>query len=348
MGRGKTLKNVAGFETAAAADRLIAGVAAAARAAHCLAEAGAPSVTLRIGDGQALVPATISDIERLCGAVDVTIEAGTGPAPALPSAWAVVRATGKPGDGLVSRWLNRPISQRITWAVLFIPGIRPIHVTIVNALIAVPMLLLLLSGGHQGLILGAILFHTASVVDGVDGEMARATFRISRQGATLDSLIDMAINFLFVAGLTVHLAMRDGGAIGWIGAWAIGAMIVGNVLIARRVRAQGAPLGFDLFKRRDHRIGGFVDLVYWIVQVLSARDCFAFLFMVLTLLGQERVALFIFAGVAVVWFGYVLIAPFLPARATLAAQHRLLTSRQDCDVRMTDFRAQPGQRTGEI
>ena len=39
------------------------------------------------------------------------------------------------------------------------------------------------------------------------------------------------------------------------------AMIVGNVLIGRRVRAQGAPLGFDLFKRRNARIGGLVDLV---------------------------------------------------------------------------------------
>ena len=213
---------------------------------------------------------------------------------------------------------------------------------------AVPMLLCLLLGGHGGLIAGAVLFHVASVLDGVDGEMARATFRTSREGATLDSLVDMSINFLFVSGLTIHLAARDQDAIGWIGAWAIIAMIVGNVLIGRRVRAQGAPLGFDLFKRRNAQIGGLVDLVYWVVQVLTARDCFAFLFMVLTVLGLERVALYIFAGVAVIWFGYVLVASLLPARGPVAAQHSLLTSPQDCDVRMTDFRAQPGQRTGEI
>ncbi len=302
---------IAAFQSAAAADRLIAGIPAAARAVRVLADGGAASVLLRIGDGAALAPATLAEVERLRGAVAVTVEAGTGPTVAMPGGWEIIRATGKPGDGLVSRWLNRPISQRLTWLVLALPGLRPIHVTIFNALLALPMFLLLLFGGHAGLILGAILFQAASVIDGVDGEMARATWRTSVEGASLDSLIDMSINFLFVLGLTIHLAVRDHDSIGWIGAWAIVAMIVGNALIGRRVRAQGAPLGFDLFKRRNARIGGIVDLVYWVVQVISSRDFFALLFMLLTLVGLERVALCIFAGVAVIWFFYVLVASLL-------------------------------------
>ena len=306
-------RTIAAFQSAAAADRLIAGVPAAARAVRALADEGASMVTLKIGDGAALASATRDEIERLRGPVTVTVEAGSGPAVSLRTGWQIIRATGKPGDGLVSRWFNRPISQRLTWLVLAVPGIRPIHVTIFNALLAVPMFLLLLFGGHAGLLLGAILFQAASVIDGVDGEMARATWRTSAEGASLDSLIDMSINFLFVLGLTIHLAARDHDAIGWIGAWAIVAMIVGNALIGRRVRAQGAPLGFDLFKRRNARIGGIVDLVYLVVQVISSRDFFALLFMLLTLVGLERVALCIFAGVAVVWFCYVLIASLLPA-----------------------------------
>jgi CDP-L-myo-inositol myo-inositolphosphotransferase len=307
---------IAGFPSAAAADRLIAGVPAAARAVRELADDGVSSITLRIGDGTALAAATRAEIARLQGAAAIQIEAGTGPAVPLPTSWEIIRATGKAGDGLVSRWLNRPISQRLTWLVLAVPGSRPIHVTIFNALLALPMFLLLLFGGHPGLVAGAILFHVASVIDGVDGEMARATWRTSAEGASLDSLIDMSINFLFVLGLTIHLAVRDHDAIGWIGAWAIGAMIVGNALIGRRVRAQGAPLGFDLFKRRNARIGGFVDLVYRIVQVISSRDFFAFMYMVLTIVGLERVALCIFAGVAVIWFSYVVIASLLPAPHT--------------------------------
>src|SRR5205085_331769 len=239
------VKAIAAFPSAAAADRLIAGVPAAARAVRKLAEDGTSAILLRIGDGAGLAETTRAEVERLKGAATAAVEAGDGPRLALPSAWEIVRATGKPGDGLVSRWLNRPISQRITWLVLAIPGIRPIHVTVLNGLLALPMFVLLLFGGHMGLLLGAILFHTASVLDGVDGEMARATWRTTAEGASLDSLIDMSINFLFVLGLTIHLAVRDHDVIGWIGAWAIVAMIVGNALIGRRVRAQGAPLGFD-------------------------------------------------------------------------------------------------------
>jgi hypothetical protein len=116
-----------------------------------------------------------------------------------------------------------------------------------------------------------------------------------------------------VLGLTIHLAVRDHDAIGWIGAWAIVAMVLGNVVIGRRVRAQGAPLGFDMFKRRAARIGGVIDLVYWVVQLLTGRDCFALLFMLLTLFGFEREALCIFAGVAAIWLCYVLLAPLLAA-----------------------------------
>lgn len=307
---------IAAFATAEEADRPVAGVAAAARAVRTLADRGAGSVRLRLGDGGTLSLLSRADVARLAGPIPVTVEPGTGPAAPVPTAWEVVRTTGKAGDGLVSRWLNRPLSQRVTWLVLRIPGIRPAHVTIFNAALALPMLLFLLFGGSAGLVLGAILFQAASILDGVDGEMARATHRASRKGASFDSLVDMATNFLFVLGLTVHLAMRDHDAIGWIGAWAILVLVVGNLLIGRRVRAQGAPLGFDLLKRRGRRFSSVGDFLYGIVQLLTGRDCFAFLFMVLAVTGLERVALAIFAGVGTIWFFYVLLASLLlPARS---------------------------------
>src|SRR3954463_14276987 len=206
---------VAAFAFAAEADRRIAGVAAAARAVRSRVESGAAEVRLLIGDGAGLAPATISDIERLRGGALVAIERGEGPAVAPPSSWEIVRATGKAGDGLVSRWLTRPISQRITMVMLAIPVARPIHVTIFNALLALAMVPILLAGGEPGLIVGGLLFQTASILDGVDGEMARATFRTSAEGATLDSAVDIATNLLFVSALTVHLALRDRDLIGW-------------------------------------------------------------------------------------------------------------------------------------
>jgi 1L-myo-inositol 1-phosphate cytidylyltransferase / CDP-L-myo-inositol myo-inositolphosphotransferase len=311
MGSEKSVADSAVFASARAADARLAGVAAAARAVKALADGGAAEIRLRIGDGGALAPATMADIDRLRGVATVTVSRGDGPPTPLPSAWEIVRATGKPGDGLVSRWLNRPISQRLTLAMLAIPGTRPIHVTSFNAALALVMFAVTLFGGEAGLVLGGILFQTASVLDGVDGEMARATWRTSKQGATLDSAVDIATNLLFVAALSVHLALRDGDVIGWVGAWAVTLSIVGGLLIARQVRAGGGPLGFDLLKRSG-RIGGVVDLVYWAVQTLTGRDCFAFLYMALIIAGLERTALWIYAGVGTIWLTYVILAVMLP------------------------------------
>lgn len=322
LGSEKSGPAVAAFASARDADRRIAGVAAAARAAMALADAGAGEVRLLIGDGGAPAPATLADIERLRGPAVVSIGRGEGPAPALPTAWEVVRGTGKPSDGLVSRWLNRPISQRITWLVLAIRGIRPVHVTIFNGLLALVIFAVLLTGGRFGLFAGGILFQAASIIDGVDGEMARATFRTSAAGATMDSVIDIATNLLFVFALTANLAMRDHDAIGWIGGWAVTLSILGGLLIAWRTRAGGGPIGFDLLKRSGARIRGPVDLVYWVVQTLTGRDCFAFLFMVLILTGLERTALSIYAGVGTLWFFYVLTTLLPGARARVRALRR--------------------------
>lgn len=312
MGSEKSSAAMAAFASAAEADRRIAGVAAAARAVKASVEAGAGEIRLLIGDGSPLSQATLADVARLRGAASVSVERGKGPAIQLPTSWEIVRATGKAGDGLVSRWLNRPLSQRITLLVLGIRGARPIHVTALNALLAILIVPILVTGGHTGLILGGILFQAASVLDGVDGEMARATWRASPAGATMDSAVDIATNLLFVSALTVNLALRDGDAIGWIGGWAVALSIVGGTLIALRVRAGGGPLGFDLFKRRSVRIRGFVDLIYWAVQTLTGRDCFAFLFMALILAGLERTALSIYAGVGTIWVLYVIASLALP------------------------------------
>jgi len=308
MGSEKSAEVVA-FASAREADRRVAGVAAAARAVRTLAESGASDIRLRVGGGSALSPATLADIERLRDSANVRVEADPDARSSAPplSSWEIIRHTAKPGDGLVSRWLNRPISQRLTWLVLAMPAARPIHVTMFNAMLAAIMVVALLAGSQAGLLLGGILFHSASVLDGVDGEMARATFRTSAAGAALDSAIDMATNLLFIAAVSAHLAWRDGDAIGWIGGWALLAGTIGSLLIAWRVRADGAPLGFDMFKRAGP-VRGIGDLVYWIVQTLSSRDCFAFLFMVLIILGLERIALSILSAVTTIWFLYVLAA----------------------------------------
>jgi CDP-L-myo-inositol myo-inositolphosphotransferase len=316
---------VVAFASARDADRRIAGVAAAARAVRGLADEGAGKVRLRVGGKAVLSRSTLDDVERLRGAAAVAVERGKGPLAHPPSSWEVVRATGKPGDGLVSRWLNRPASQRISLVLLKVPGARPIHATIANMLVALVMFAVLLFDGRTGLLLGGILFQAASILDGVDGEMARATYRSSGAGATLDSAVDMATNLLFLLGMTVNLASRDSGWIGWIGGWAFCLVTGGALLIARRARAGGGPLTFDLLKRRggEDRSADLADLLVRAGTVVASRDCFAFLFMILIIAGLERTALSIFSALATIWILFVLSSLFAVRDAGFARRHRL-------------------------
>jgi CDP-L-myo-inositol myo-inositolphosphotransferase len=311
-------RHAVAFASGREADRRVAGVAAAARTVRGLAQAGAGETWLTIGDGAALAPQTLKDIERLRGMTEVRVVAPASvpadlpatPAPML-SAMAILRGTAKPGDGIVSRYLNRPISQRISWAVLLVPGARPIHATVASAVFAFILFWGMLAGGKAGLILGAILFQAASIIDGVDGEMARATFRASDFGKTLDSAVDMATNFLFLLGLTIHLGRHGSHVVLWAGLWSLSIMIVGGLLVGARSRAGGAPLSFDLLKRSG-RIRGPVDLVFWVMQALTSRDCFAFLFMVLIIAGLAAEALMTGALVGTVWLLYVFATLVLP------------------------------------
>jgi len=294
---------VAAFASAHAADRRVAGVAAAARAVRALAEAGHMEIRLEVGGDAPPAPATLDDIERVRGAAAVAIAhiAQVDAPYAVPTAWEIVRRTGKPGDGLVSRWINRPVSQRITLLALTIPGARPVHATAATALIALAMFAVLLSGGPLGLILGGVLFQAASVVDGVDGEMARATHRASAAGAALDSAVDLATNLLFFIGLIAALADRDGPFIAWVGGWGLGLFALGMAVIGWRMRRGGAPLGFDLVKEGAGRPASPAAALARAATIVTSRDFFALLFMVMILAGLERAVVYLFAAAGTVW-----------------------------------------------
>jgi CDP-L-myo-inositol myo-inositolphosphotransferase len=321
----ETGRRIVAFGDARAADRRIAGVSAAGRIVRGLAEGGIREAWLTLGANAALAPATVEDVERLRGPMAVLVtESAEAPVDIVvakadvPTAMEILRGTAKPSDGIVSHWLNRPISQRLSFLVLAIPSARPVHITILCAMLAVIMFAALMTGGEAGLILGGILFQVASVVDGVDGEMARATFRSSDAGKALDSAVDMATNLLFVLGLSTHLALRDGSDMGLIGFWALGLVVLGASLIAWRVRSGGGPLSFDLLKRSGgFGYGPIVDAVVRFFTLLTSRDCFAFLFMVLILVGQERTALWIFSSVATLWIVYVIGSLFGTPRAAV-------------------------------
>lgn len=211
----------------------------------------------------------------------------------------IVAATGKVGDGIVSRYINRPISQAISLRLLRIPGITPMHATYGTAALGMAMAYCLFFGGGAGLIVGALLFQAASIFDGVDGEIARATFRTSQRGAMLDSLIDAATNLTFIAGLTFNLWQQGFIRTAAFGAMGLFFLAVGLFLIGRRARARDDSFTFDVIK--SHFRARPSLLMKWLTWI-AMRDFFAAAGAVLILAGLAPHALVAFAIVATGWF----------------------------------------------
>lgn len=219
----------------------------------------------------------------------------------------IIAATGKPGDGIVSRHINRPMSQAITRIVLHIPGARPWHATFAAGLIGLVMLACLVFGGHTGLLAGAALFQLASIIDGVDGEMARATFRSSARGAMMDSLTDAATNLGFLGGVSYNVYMGGDTAAGIAGALAVVILANGSAMLGWQARRDGGNFTFDGLK---HRFGARPSRLRQWLTWIAMRDFYALAAFVMILLGGASILLYAFAIIAAGWFA--VLCAFLP------------------------------------
>ncbi len=127
-------------------------------------------------------------------------------------------------DGLVSRYLNRPLSRPIARLLANTPA-TPNQVTILSTLIAFGAGWLLVGGAN---VWAGIAIHVSSVVDGVDGDLARLTGRSSRFGAVLDAVLDRYADAAILGGMAWWALRHErfGGAlmlglIALIGAFAV-------------------------------------------------------------------------------------------------------------------------------
>ena len=126
----------------------------------------------------------------------------------------VERAAGKTWDGFVSRHLNRHLSRPLTRLLVRV-GISPNAVTLIAFVLTLVAATLLALGtvAALALVAGGVLVQAASIVDGVDGEVARASLRTSRAGDFLDTVLDRVGDAAVVAGLAVAAGLHTATSI---------------------------------------------------------------------------------------------------------------------------------------
>jgi CDP-L-myo-inositol myo-inositolphosphotransferase len=131
------------------------------------------------------------------------------------------RLRDKPNDGPVARYLNRPISARIS-RYLVQRDVSPNQISLFSFLCSLLAAGLFALGGYFALLLGGVLAQFASIIDGCDGEVARLKYQSSDFGGWFDAVLDRYADAFLLFGLTWHLlAVEVNGWILFVGFMAI-------------------------------------------------------------------------------------------------------------------------------
>ncbi|RLB74761.1 MAG: hypothetical protein DRH15_15125, partial [Deltaproteobacteria bacterium] len=132
----------------------------------------------------------------------------------------------KPTDGPVSRYINRPISLRITRSLVN-TRMTANQISWLSFAVALAAACSYAVKGYGALIVGGILTQLSSILDGCDGEVARLKYQVSEFGGWFDAVLDRYADALLLFGLTLHLLWCGGG----IGSMAAGFFSVTGSLI---------------------------------------------------------------------------------------------------------------------
>ena len=203
-----------------------------------------------------------------------------------------LRRTSKPQDGFVSRFVNRPLTRPITQLLLKFP-IKPTTWTL--SIFALPLIagVFLWRGGYASIIIGTAIYQLYSMLDGCDGEIARAKFLESKRGGRVDDLCDIAGALLFVIALGVGLSRSHGSLYAAEGI--VLAILIAANEWALRIPDAEAPTtlseaAYPRHRRLLRNVGRsrFGEKIVWCVLQGTKRDVGILFFLLLALAGLPQ------------------------------------------------------------
>ena len=187
-------------------------------------------------------------------------------------------------DGIVSRYLNRRLSRPLAVALAHTP-VTPNGATAFTLAFSLGMAALVAVGQN---VAGGIGIQLASIIDGVDGDLARLTGRASRFGAALDAIADRYADAAILGGMTIYAARFED----WPQAAAVGGLALAGALTVSYSRARAEAEGLwpiatpgmggvgavlSMLATRDVRLlvaaaGTAVGQCYWTLVVLGVAS----------------------------------------------------------------------------
>jgi phosphatidylglycerophosphate synthase len=252
---------------------------------------------------------------------------GTTRAARRSAGWRILSRTAKSTDGWVSRHFNRPVSRAISYALLSL-RLRPNHVSIMTLMLGLVAAAIGSNPGYLALIGTGFLLHMTSVLDGVDGEIARATLTESEAGARLDTFVDRSTCLLCFGGAMIGWGREVGFVQVSIVALVVALGLFLSLARGERFIARHGSTSFLLIDRSVRRAardsGDFLLRLAASGFSLLRRDLFSVLFLAMSFTGRRELI------PAIVVFGIVLANLTLTRyQHELAAAAASLTGRPD-------------------
>jgi 1L-myo-inositol 1-phosphate cytidylyltransferase / CDP-L-myo-inositol myo-inositolphosphotransferase len=250
---------------------------------------------LTAADPEAALRRTVAAAPQLAESGPSSIDAAcdAGASEAAEALWQSCR---KPVDGYVSRYLNRHISLAISRRIVDTP-ITPNQVSASCIMLGILSGVLAAQGGYAYLLAGATLFKLNSILDGVDGELARVRWAYSNVGELLDSAGDNIANFSFFGGVAV--AALHAGQHGLATAGLLGLSLWALYLVFLYTRLTGSGRG-DVMQVRTSLDAMRSPLVHALLSLgrkVLRRDSFVMVSFVAAVLGYAPyLLLMILAG----------------------------------------------------
>jgi len=202
--------------------------------------------------------------------------------------WALIRRMNKSHEGPVDALINWRFSMRITRMLARRSlGVTPNHVTIVSIMVGLVACYLAAKGTWQALALGGFLMEVQSILDSVDGELARLRYQYSKLGQWLDNLTDDIVDNLFILAVGAGL----GGTWWWLGLAAASTRWFQSLVIYIWVYSKTGTGDVFSFRWWFEDANSSVDEAYkptsiktWL-RSLGRRDTYVFIWMIVCLAG---------------------------------------------------------------
>jgi CDP-L-myo-inositol myo-inositolphosphotransferase len=189
----------------------------------------------------------------------------------------------KQSDGPIMRFVNRPISTRIT-RYLYKSSLTPNQISLISLLFAIFGACFFLLGGYINLVFGAFLAQTSSVIDGIDGEIARLKFQETKFGIWFDAVLDRYSDAFLLFSLTIyvylHLPQINVIFVTLIGFFAIIGTFMNSYTAVKFE-------DFDKLRGKDFPIGRDVRLFLIFLTCLFNQPFLALLFIALATNGEN-------------------------------------------------------------